>query len=84
MVRGMNTMCKHSVVLDGHRTSVSLENAFWDELTHIAKAQNVSVNQLVTRVDHARQVDQTLSSNLSSALRVFVLNALKAPSSDAG
>lgn len=70
-------MRKHSVMLDGHRTSVSLENAFWDELTHISIVRNISVNQIITQIDHARQIDQSVSANLSSALRVFVLGVLK-------
>jgi len=60
-------MRKHSVLLDGHQTSVSLENAFWARLKDIAKAQNVSLNRLVADIDHAR------TTNLSSALRVYVL-----------
>lgn len=70
-------MRKHSVLLDGHQTSVTLEDAFWDALVAIAKARGASVNKLVTEIDHAR------TTNLSSALRVFVLNELKAPSSTA-
>lgn len=68
-------MRKHSVLLDGHQTSVTLEDAFWEALVAIAKARNVSVNTLVTDIDHQR------TTNLSSALRVFVLNETKAPSS---
>lgn len=74
-------MRKHSVLLDGHQTSVSLEDAFWDGLIRVAKARGQSVNKLVTEIDHAR------TTNLSSALRVFVLRHLdkepKAPSSAA-
>lgn len=70
-------MRKHSLLLDGHQTSVTLEDAFWEALLSIAKARGVSVNKLATEIDHAR------TTNLSSALRVFVLNALKAPSSTA-
>ncbi len=65
-------MRKHSILLDGHQTSVTLEDAFWDELVAIAKARGVSINKLATEIDHAR------TTNLSSALRVFVLNTLKA------
>lgn len=68
-------MRKHSVLLDGHHTSVTLEDAFWDALVAIAKARGVSVNSLVTDIDHQR------TTNLSSALRVFVLNETKAPAS---
>ena len=60
-------MRKHSVLLDGHQTSVSLENAFWDRLKVLAAERNVSLNHLVTEIDHAR------TTNLSSAIRVFVL-----------
>jgi len=61
------TMRKHSVLLDAHQTSVSLENAFWDQLKSIAETRGTSLNKLVTEIDHAR------TTNLSSALRVFVL-----------
>lgn len=62
------SMRKHSVLLDGHQTSISMEDAFWDQLKSIAKKRGVSLNRLVTEIDHAR------TTNLSSALRVFVLN----------
>jgi len=65
-------MRKHSILLDGHQTSVTLEDAFWDELVAIAKARGVSTNKLATEIDHAR------TTNLSSAPRVFVLHTLKA------
>jgi len=58
---------KHSIVIAGHRTSVSLEDAFWTILNEIAAAEGLSVNRLITRIDETR------SGNLSSALRVFVL-----------
>jgi len=65
-------MRKHSVLLDGHQTSVTLEDAFWDALVAIAKAKGVSINKLATEIDHAR------TTNLSSALRVFVLSQVGA------
>lgn len=64
-------MRKHSVLLDGHPTSVSLEDAFWDGFSAIAKVRGQSVNRLVTQIDHAR------TTNLSSAIRVFVLRHTK-------
>ena len=67
----MSTSVKRSVVVSGHRTSVSLENPFWDVLTQIATDQNVSLNKLITEVDRQRD------SNLSSALRVYVLKKLQ-------
>ena len=59
---------KHSVVIAGHRTSVSLEDAFWRALKDIAAQEDVSLAALIARVDAGRG-----EANLSSALRVFVL-----------
>ncbi|MBL4748483.1 MAG: ribbon-helix-helix domain-containing protein [Magnetovibrio sp.] len=66
-------MRKHSVLLNGHQTSVSLEDAFWRQLKSIAKTREISLNKLVTDIDHAR------TTNLSSALRVFVLRQITTP-----
>ena len=66
----MSTPVKRSVVVSGHRTSVSLENPFWDVLTQIATDQNMSLNKLITEIDRQRD------GNLSSALRVYVLKKL--------
>lgn len=68
---------KVSVVVGGHRTSVSLEPAFWEALTEIAMRRGVSVNELVTEIDRDRE------TNLSSAIRVFVLNCHRSPRSAA-
>ena len=54
-------------MIDGHRTSVSLENAFWEALQVIARNRGLSINQLVAEVDKGRK------GNLSSALRVYAL-----------
>jgi len=62
---------KRSVTIAGHRTSVSLESEFWDELTEIAKARGISLNRLIA------EIDQTREANLSSAIRLFVLAAFK-------
>ena len=76
-------MRKRSVTIDGHRTSISLEDAFWAELSEIARARSLSLNTLVAEIDHARGTPQSsrtggnTSSNLSSALRLYVLNDLK-------
>jgi predicted DNA-binding ribbon-helix-helix protein len=69
-------MRKRSVTIDGHRTSISLEDAFWAELSEIARARSLSLNALVAEIDHARGTPQG-SSNLSSALRLYVLDDLK-------
>lgn len=65
-------MAKRSVIVAGHRTSVSLEAEFWDELSGLAKARRISLNALVAEVDATRE------GNLSSALRLFVLRTVKA------
>lgn len=65
---------KRSVSIRGHRTSFSLEQPFLDELAAIAAARGIAVAALVAEVDAARPRD----TNLSSALRVHVLEWLKA------
>ena len=64
---------KRSVAVAGHRTSVSLEAAFWDELQAIARERGRSAQSLVAEIDAGRA-----GQNLSSAIRVFVLAAVKA------
>ena len=67
---------KRSVVIQGHATSVSLEGAFWRALKAIARAQGLSVNALIADIDRKRTNEAT--GNLSSAIRVFVLENSKA------
>ena len=62
---------KRSVRIAGHRTSVSMEDAFWDALGIIATARGVSLNALIATIDESRD------GNLSSAVRVFVLNEVR-------
>jgi predicted DNA-binding ribbon-helix-helix protein len=62
---------KRSVRIAGHRTSVSLEDAFWQELTRIAHARGQSINALIAAIDAGR------GGNLSSAVRVFILNEVR-------
>jgi predicted DNA-binding ribbon-helix-helix protein len=64
---------KHSATLHGHRTSFSLEDAFWEELKAIAEARGLSQAALISEIDDQRPPD----SNLSSALRIYVLQWLK-------
>jgi predicted DNA-binding ribbon-helix-helix protein len=59
---------KRSVVLAGHKTSVSLEDAFWEGLKEIAGRRLMTLSSLVDSIDGQRQ-----QGNLSSALRLFVL-----------
>ena len=58
---------KRSVVIAGHKTSVSLEAPFWEALKEIAVGRRTSVNRLIAEVDRRRD------GNLSGAIRVFVL-----------
>lgn len=62
---------KRSLTLQGHRTSVSLEKAFWTEFRRLAEAQGLSVNALAARIDATR----TPPASLASAIRVYVLRA---------
>src|SRR5262245_7633257 len=62
-------VAKRSVVLSGHKTSVSLEDAFWKELREIARAREMTSSELVAAIDAERQ-----HGNLSSAVRLFVLD----------
>lgn len=64
---------KRSLDIAGHRTSVSLEDAFWNALGDIAAARGVSLASLVARIDAARE-----GENLSSAIRVYVLEHARA------
>ena len=66
-----NKIIKRSVLISGHRTSISLEQVFWRELIIIARRRNKSINRLVA------EIDETRSGNLSSAIRVFVLEETK-------
>lgn len=70
---------KRSVTIGRHRTSVSLEAAFWDELAAIAVRRGLSLNALVAEIDRDRLRGRDLrdATNLSSALRLHVLEALK-------
>ncbi len=64
---------KRSIVVAGHKTSVSIEDAFWSALKEIAHARRQSVAELIGEIDGARR-----STNLSSAIRVFVLEHYRA------
>ena len=60
---------KRSVRIAGHRTSLSLERQFWDALKVAARVRNTSVSALIAEIDEGRE-----NINLSSAVRIFVLN----------
>jgi predicted DNA-binding ribbon-helix-helix protein len=67
-----SSVVKRSIVIDGHKTSVRLEDPFWNDLKIIAHGQRVTLSELVAKIDGARE-----QSNLSSAIRLFVLEQLQ-------
>lgn len=68
-----SAMRKHSVVIDNHKTSLSLEPEFWEGLKAIAVAENITMMALVARIDAVRGD----CNNMSSACRVFLLKHLQ-------
>ena len=64
-------MKKHSLLIMGHATSISLEDEFWETLKEISLEESKSIQQLIEHID----LDRT--SNLSSAIRIYILNHLK-------
>jgi predicted DNA-binding ribbon-helix-helix protein len=66
---------KRSIVLAGHKTSVSLENAFWDGLKDMAHDKDMSMSNMIAKIDTGRD----RNGNLSSAIRLFVLAGQRAP-----
>ena len=63
---------KRSVIIDGQKTSVSLEDPFWTDLKKIAHAQQMTLSALVAEIDGTRE-----HGNLSSAIRLFVLRHVR-------
>jgi predicted DNA-binding ribbon-helix-helix protein len=64
-----SAVVKRSIVIAGHKTSVSLEDAFWNGLKAIANVRKINLSDLVASIDTQRQ-----HANLSSAIRLFVLD----------
>jgi predicted DNA-binding ribbon-helix-helix protein len=69
---------KRSIVIAGHKTSVSLEEAFWKGLKDIAGMRNMTLSDMVASIDTDRR-----QGNLSSAIRLFVLDFYRARSAEA-
>lgn len=69
-LKQQNTVRKRSVTIAGHRTSVSVEDVFWDRLGAIAKGRQQSIPDLISEIDAGR------TGNLSSAIRVFVVEEI--------
>jgi predicted DNA-binding ribbon-helix-helix protein len=68
-----SAVVKRSIVIAGHKTSVSLEDGFWRGLKEIGQGRNISLSSLVAEIDGRR-----LDGNLSSAIRLFVLGHYRA------
>jgi predicted DNA-binding ribbon-helix-helix protein len=75
--RGESLVRKRTIILDGHKSSVTLEDAFWTALKGIAAAQGIPARHLIATIDSERQ-----HPNLSSAIRLFVLDYYRPASSD--
>ena len=69
----MTEQIKRSMTIAGHRTSITLEQPFWDALKEIACSDKVSVTELVRRIDARRTGD----GSLTSAVRVFILERVR-------
>jgi predicted DNA-binding ribbon-helix-helix protein len=70
---------KRSIVIATHKTSVSLEDAFWNGLKEIAASRNMALSDLVSSIDSERK-----HGNLSSALRLFVLDHYRSQATGGG
>ena len=68
-----SSVVKRSVVVHGHKTSVSLEDPFWQGLHDIAKSRRMTLSELIGSIDKSRD-----TSNLSSTIRLFVLDDARA------
>jgi predicted DNA-binding ribbon-helix-helix protein len=67
-----SSIAKRSIIIAGHKTSISLEDAFWSGLKEIADNQHATLSKLVSQIDERRQ-----QGNLSSAIRLYVLEHIR-------
>jgi predicted DNA-binding ribbon-helix-helix protein len=74
-----SAITKRSVVIGGHKTSVSLEEPFWSAVREIAGTQQMTVSSLLRQIDLERR-----NANLSSAIRVYVLANVRSQAATAG
>ena len=68
---------KRSITIARHRTSISLEDPFWQALSRLAKADGRSVADLVSEIDRRRETSRS-NTSLSAAIRLYVLERLEA------
>ena len=74
-----STVVKRSVIVGGHKTSVSLEDEFWKSIRELAAGQDMTLYQLVSKIDKSRK-----HANLSSAIRLYVLDFYRKAAATAG
>ena len=67
-----SAVTKRSIIISGRKTSISLEDAFWSDLKEIAHSRGATVPKLVAQIDDTRR-----QANLSSAIRLFVLEHIR-------
>jgi predicted DNA-binding ribbon-helix-helix protein len=67
-----SAIVKRSIVINGHKTSVSLEDAFWSSLKNIAHTEGVPLSKMVTEIDRTRE-----RGGLSCAIRLFILEQVR-------
>jgi predicted DNA-binding ribbon-helix-helix protein len=72
-----STIVKRSVVVNGHKTSVSLEDEYWRALKVIAGTRLMGLSDIITKIDGQRE-----RANLSSAIRLFVLDYYRSRAAD--
>jgi predicted DNA-binding ribbon-helix-helix protein len=72
VARNESSIQRRTIIIGRHRTSISLEDAFWSELKEIAHSQRATVSQSVAQIDDTRQ-----QANLSSAIRLYVLEHIR-------
>ena len=70
MTEAANKIKKRSITIAGHRTSITLEDIFWDTLKDIAKTKGLSRQQIII------EIDETRTGSLSSALRVYAMKGV--------
>ncbi len=69
-----SAVIKRSIVIDGHKTSISMEDAFWTSFKEIAKEDAATLSHLAASIDETR----VPGANLSSAIRVYILDRMQA------
>jgi predicted DNA-binding ribbon-helix-helix protein len=69
-----SSVIKRSIVIEGHKTSISIEESFWVSLKELARARQMTLSNIVA----SSKADRAQGSNLSSAIRVYILSQLRA------